>query len=107
MVARNKMAIEKSYFSTYGWEISDAYYKIGEDFFQLDNNLYEADIFIYRNEQKRNDNENDYLRHNKMKFTIDRSSFDENKTELENFKTQGYEHLKTLTKSFVNDSIDV
>ena len=42
-----------------------------------------------------------------MKFTIDRSSFDENKTELENFKTQGYEHLKTLTKSFVNDSIDV
>jgi hypothetical protein len=101
------MAIQKSYFSTYGWEIATAYYKI-EKCNRIDNNdLYEFVVYVYNNESARQKNPDRPLATNRFKKTIDTSLFDDNLSEEENIKTAGYNELKKLTKSFINESIDV
>ena len=84
------MAIEKSFFSQYGWEVPDAYYKIdGWRIINEEENSYEFAVGVYRNAQARNDN--------KEPIT----------TNLMRVKTKAYNNLKTLTRSFVNEAVNV
>ena len=101
------MAIEKSYFSTYGWEVPDAYYKVNSwTLMDKENDVYDFGIGVYRNELQRTEDKPP-LTTNTITVNIDRENFDESKSEEDNLKTQAYRHLKNLTKSFKNDSKDV
>ena len=42
-----------------------------------------------------------------MKLVVDEDSFDDDLSESDNFKTVGYTHLRSLTKSFIQDAKDV
>ena len=70
------MAIEKSFFSQYGWEVPDAYYKIdGWRIMNEEENSYEFAVGVYRNVQARNDNK-EPITTNLMRVIIDRGTFD-------------------------------
>ena len=101
------MAIEKSFFSTYGWEVPDAYYKIdGWELINEETNEYNFQVKVFRNEHART-NDHAPLTINRMRMTIDTSTFSDSLSEENNFKTRAYSHLKNLTKSFRDDSKDV
>jgi len=101
------VAIKKSYFSTYGWEVDDAYYKInGWQLLDAETNLYNFSVAVYRNKKARTD-ELDPIIVNSMKLVVDEDSFDDDLSESDNFKTVGYTHLRSLTKSFIQDAKDV
>ena len=42
-----------------------------------------------------------------MRVVIDRGAFDSNLSEDDNLKTQAYNNLKTLTRSFVEEAVNV
>ena len=101
------MAIEKSFFSQYGWEVPDAYYKIdGWSLINEEENSYDFAIGVYRNAQARNENK-EPITTNLMRMIIDRNTFDSNLSEEDNMKTQAYNKLKNLTRSFVNEAVSV
>ena len=101
------MAIKKSYFSQYGWEVPDAYYKIdGWSLIDEEENSYDFAVGVYRNAQARNDDK-EPITTNLMRVIIDKDIFDPNLSEEDNMKTQGYGVLKNLTRSFVNEAINV
>ena len=106
------MAIEKNYYSTYGWEVNDAYYKIRDDYFKLnpddnDDKMYQSCFEVFRNKAARDNGDNPLSANFRMILEIDKSSFDAKLSDDENFKTQMYEHLKNYTNSFKNDGKDV
>ena len=101
------MAIEKSFFSQYGWEVPDAYYKIdGWSLIDEEENSYDFAVGVYRNAQARNDNK-EPITTNLMRVNIDTNTFDSNLSEEDNMKTQAYNNLKTLTRSFIDEAINV
>ena len=101
------MAIEKSFFSQYGWEVPDAYYKIdGWSLIDEKENSYDFAVGVYRNAQARNDNK-EPITTNLMRVNIDTNTFDSNLSEEDNMKTQAYNNLKTLTRSFIDEAINV
>ena len=101
------MAIEKSFFSQYGWEVPDAYYKIdGWSLINEEENSYDFAIGVYRNAQARNENK-EPITTNLMRMIIDRNTFDSNLSEEDNMKPQAYNNLKNLTRSFVNEAVNV
>ena len=101
------MAIEKSFFSQYGWEVPDEYYKIdGWRIINEEKNSYEFAVGVYRNAQARNDNK-EPITTNLMRVVIDRGAFDSNLSEDDNLKTQAYNNLKTLTRSFVEEAVNL
>ena len=98
------MAIKKSFLTTSGILIDEAYYKVS-DIEHSSNNTYKAIVRIYTNEYQRHAHPEQPLAENRMMFEVDPSMFevspDENKIK------QAYIKLKSLTDSFKNDSIDV
>ena len=101
------MAIEKSFFSQYGWEVPDAYYKIdGWSLIDEEENSYDFAVGVYRNAQARNDNK-EPITTNLMRVNIDTNTFDSNLSEEDNMKTQAYNNLKTLTRSFIDEAINL
>ena len=63
-------------------------------------------VKVFRNEHART-NDHAPLTINRMRMTIDTSTFSDSLSEENNFKTLAYSHLKNLTKSFRDDSKDV
>ena len=106
------MAIEKNYYSTYGWEVPDAYYKVRDDYFKVepdndDDKRYQYCFEVFRNKEARDRGDTPLSANFRMILEIDKSSFDAKLSDDENFKTQMYEHLKNYTNSFKNDGKDV
>ena len=105
------MAIEKSYLSTYGWEVDDAHYKVRDDYFKLSEDAsdkrYQYCFEVFRNKEARDRGDTPLSANFRMILEIDKSTFDNNMTDDENFKTKMYEHLKNFTNSFKNDGLDV
>lgn len=102
------MAIEKDYLTTYGWTAKNAYFKIDQFKIKDENaGLYEMTFFIYMNRQNRDDYPDRPLVRNRIIVRINREIFDNNLSEDDNLKIQGYNFLKQNTKSFQKNSIDV
>lgn len=105
------MAIEKSYLSTFGWEVDDAYYKIRKDYTKQDalddsNKNYVFNFEVFRNKNAR-DNGLDSLMKNTFTIEIDESTFDNTKSKDDNYMSCAYEYLKNLTNSFKTEGMDV
>jgi len=100
------MAIEKSFLATQGWIVDQAYYKV-YDLSPLQENMYQANVWVYTNEYERQTHPDNPLAKNIMKFEVDSSTFDAKFSENENRIKQAYSKLKNLTDSFKNDSTDV
>jgi len=105
------MAIEKEYLTTYGWTAKNAYFKI-DRFKVVDNisenvQIYELSVFIYLNEQSRNEDIENPLSKTKVRIKVDTNEFDANKTKNDNILMIGYNFLKSMTRSFQKYSIDV
>ena len=109
------MAIEKNYFSTYGWEVDDAYYKIKDDYIKSnedeDDHNYQFTFEVFRNKAAR-DLGNAPLSSNVMKVEVLKSVSDkwinsQTKTNRNNMKTACYGALKELTHSFRTEGTDV
>ena len=100
------MAIEKSFLTTGGVIIDEAYYKI-YDLSHLGENTYQANVWVYTNEYQRQKTSDNPLAKNTMKFEVDPSTFDAKISENENRIKQAYSKLKVLTDSFKNDGTDV
>ena len=105
------MAIEKNYFSTYGWEIDDAYYKIRDDYTKEDelnddSKTYNYVFEVFRNKDSR-DAGQDPISSSRFTIEVDKSKFDKKLSDKDNFLTAGYVYLKNLTNSFKNEGKDV
>jgi len=105
------VAIEKSYLSTYGWEVDDAYYKVRDDYFKLSEDAsdkrYQYCFEVFRNKEARDRGDKPLSANFKMVTEIDTSLFDNKLSETDNIKTQLYEHLKNFTNSFKTEGKDV
>ena len=111
----NRVAIEKNYFSTYGWEVDDAYYKINDDYIQLADHDCQLDkkgkpiptwlfaVDVFRNKAQR-DLGSAPLAVNRLEVQITDSV---DATDDGEMKTKAYEKLKTLTSSFIKEGKDV
>jgi len=100
------MAIEKDYLTTYGWTAKNAYFKIDHIIEKSDDNC-EMIFFIYLNKKNRDENPDKPLIRNRVNFKLNKDLFDSNLDYEMNLKTQGYEFLKTSTRGFIRNSINV
>jgi len=105
------VAIEKNYFSTYGWEVDDAYYKIKDDYIKSnedeDDHNYQFTFEVFRNKAARDRDEKPLSANYNMRLVIDPTKFDNKLTKDQNIKTQMYEYLKVFTNSFKTEGKDV
>ena len=105
------MAIEKSYLSTFGWEVDDAYYKIRKDYTKHDiaddsNKNYVFTFEVFRNKNAR-ESGLAALMTNTFIIEIDESAFDNAESKENNYLSCAYEYLKNLTTSFKTEGTDV
>ncbi len=104
------MAIKKSYLTTNGIIVDEAYYKVHQVIpWDVENseNTYQANVWIWTNEYQRSKNPDTPLAQNYMTFEADPSTFDAKVSDDENKIKQAYSKLKVLTDSFKNDGTDV
>ena len=101
-----KVAIEKSYLTTFGYKLDKAYYKI-QEVVPISGNTHQANVWVFKDKSARIEDPNTPYQKNKMKFEVDSSTFESGISDNENKIKQAYAKLKTLTESFVNDSTDV
>jgi len=99
------VAIEKSYFSQYGWEVPSAYYKVQSwlPIKHMGERWYEFKVEVFKDEQSRTDGMPP-IGTNRMKIDVEDSV---DVTDENEMKTICYNELKVLTKSFRNDGVDV
>jgi len=105
------VAIEKSYLSTFGWEVDDAYYKIRKDYTKHDiaddsNKNYVFTFDVFRNKNAR-DTGLSALMTNIFTIEIDESAFNNAESKENNYLSCAYEYLKNLTTSFKTEGTDV
>jgi hypothetical protein len=100
------VAIQKKYLSRFGYNVPEAYFKV-DSYINNGLNDYTFYVKIYINESHRFSHPDKALTVNKYKLSINPQDFNNDLTEDENLKTICYNYLKALTKSFINDSIDV
>jgi hypothetical protein len=105
------MAIKKSYLTTNGIIVDEAYYKVHNLIpWDTENseNTYQANIWVWANEYQRNKNPDNPLTSIIFyTFEVDTSAFDAKISDEENRIKQAYNKLKNLTDSFKNDGTDV
>lgn len=101
-----KVAIEKSYLTTFGYKLDKAYYKI-QEVVPISGNTHQANVWVFKDKSARTEDPNTPYQKNRMKFEVDSSTFESGISDNENKIKQAYTKLKTLTESFVNDSTDV
>ena len=105
------MAIKKSYLTTNGIIVDEAYYKVHQLIpWDTENseNTYQAQVWVWANEYQRTKNPDNPLASNiYYTFDADTSSFDAKISNEENRIKQAYNKLKNLTDSFKNDGTDV
>jgi len=105
------MAIKKSYLTTAGIIVDEAYYKVHQLIpydVEVSENTYQVNVWVWANEYQRSKHPDNPLASNiYYKFEVDSSAFDAKISENENRIKQAYSKLKVLTDSFKNDSTDV
>ena len=101
-----KVAIEKSYLTTFGYTLDNAYYKVHE-VVPISGNTHQANVWVFKDKKSRTEDPSTPYQKNRMKFEVDTSTFESGISDNENKVKQAYAKLKILTDSFVNDSTDV
>jgi hypothetical protein len=105
------MAIKKSYLTSAGIIVDEAYYKVHQLLpWDTENseNTYQANVWVWATEYQRQTHPDIPLASNiYYKFDIDSSAFDVKVSDEENRIKQAYSKLKNLTDSFKNNSSDV